>query len=213
MMKKYKANKIRLVESIVNHYSNDKDHYFNIEANELPSGKWCCEINIPAMSIAIKAISKTEVGSMLKGADEAYKQIKSFISNNQDFKEISMRQERHWEIECDDNGNFMSMHLNSEYRKKIGLQMQNDMFETISAVEKAVKKIKTINGTDKNLFIQVIDKSFFQEKDSIEDIQQKINDKIFGGETDKNPLKHLISWQIGSISGNCVLAVGYTMEY
>ena len=210
-MKKFKANKIRWVENIVNYHSKDKEQYYLLEANKLPSGKWICEIVIPVVGKTVSTISKSEVSSMLRTADKAYKEIKAYSSNHPEFKIIPISAERHWEIESDDNGDFVSMHLNSDYRSKLGLMMQKDMLEAEKAVEKAVNKIKKINGTDKNLFIQVIDKSVFKTDDTIENIQETIHKKMFGDKKGKLPLDCSILWQVGSIRENCAIVVGYIM--
>lgn len=79
--------------------------------------------------------------------------------------------------------------------------------ECAKAMEKAVNRIKRVNGTDKNLFVQVIDKSHFEDCDTLEDIQRKIRHKLMGDTSD-----WYIDWLTTSIVDNCVIAVGYIME-
>ena len=74
-------------------------------------------------------------------------------------------------------------------------------------MEKAILRIKKVNGSVKNLFVQAIDKSFFKENDSIEDMQRKIRNKMLGDSSD-----WYISWISTSIVENCVVAVGYIWE-
>ena len=91
--------------------------------------------------------------------------------------------------------------------KKQGEEMIKMEIDTAKAIEKAVAKIKKVQGTTKNLFVQVIDKSFFKEDDTIEDIQRKMRRKMLGDTSD-----WYISWRATTIVGDCVIAVGYILE-
>jgi len=92
-------------------------------------------------------------------------------------------------------------------RAREGKQLQFIMTESSKAMEKAILRIKKVNGSVKNLFIQAIDKSFFEENDSIEDMQRKIRHKMLGDSSD-----WYISWISTSIVENCVVGVGYIWE-
>ena len=51
--------------------------------------------------------------------------------------------------------------------------------ESIKAVKKAIARIKRINGSDKDLFIQVLDRSLFDKDATNDDIYKKIFDAMY----------------------------------
>ena len=175
--KTFKANKIAYVERWVMHFGKDKE-YDGVEANKLPNGKWLCEIELPLINLTVKASSVTEINAMLNAADKATRVIKQYLENNPDVKWIPLSKFRHWEIEMGEHG-FVSLHLNSEYRKKSGQEMLRMQQESIKAVKKAIARIKRINGSDKDLFIQVLDRSLFDKDATNDDIYKKIFDAMY----------------------------------
>lgn len=175
--KTIKANKIAYVERWVMHYGKD-NYYDGVEASQLPNGKWLCEIELPLINQTIKATSNTEINAMLNASDKATKAIKQYLEIHPDVKWIPLSKFRHWEIEIGEHG-FVSLHLNSEYRKKCGQEMLMMQQETIKAVKKAISRIKRINGSDKDLFIQVLDRSLFDENATNDDIYKKIFDAMY----------------------------------
>ena len=175
--KTFKANKIAYVERWVMHFGKDKE-YDGVEANQLPNGKWLCEIELPLINLTVKASSVTEINAMLNAADKATRAIKQYLENNPEVKWIPLSKFRHWEIEMGEHG-FVSLHLNSEYRKKSGQEMLRMQQESIKAVKKAISRIKRINGSDKDLFIQVLDRSLFDKDATNDDIYKKIFDTMY----------------------------------
>ena len=175
--KTFKANKIAYVERWVMHFGKDKE-YDGVEANKLPNGKWLCEIELPLINLTVKASSVTEINAMLNAADKATRVIKQYLENNPDVRWIPLSKFRHWEIEMGEHG-FVSLHLNSEYRKKSGQEMLRMQQESIKAVKKAISRIKRINGSDKDLFIQVLDRSLFDKDATNDDIYKKIFDTMY----------------------------------
>ena len=175
--KTFKANKIAYVERWVMHFGKDKE-YDGVEANQLPNGKWLCEIELPLINLTVKASSVTKINAMLNAADKATRVIKQYLENNPDVRWIPLSKFHHWEIEMGEHG-FVSLHLNSEYRKKSGQEMLRMQQESIKAVKKAISRIKRINGSDKDLFIQVLDRSLFDKDATNDDIYKKIFDAMY----------------------------------
>ena len=175
--KTFKANKIAYVERWVMHFGKNKE-YDGVEANQLPNGKWACEIDLPLIEQTVKTVASTEINAMLNGANKAAKAIQEFLSEHPEVKWIPLSKFRHWEIEMGEHG-FVSLHLNSEYRKKSGEQMLMMQQESIKAVKKAIARIKRVNGSDKDLFIQVLDRSLFKEDATNDEIYKKIFDTMY----------------------------------
>ena len=71
------------------------------------------------------------------------------------------------------------MGLTSEYRKRLGRDLMTMKLKSIRAVKKAISEIKKANGSEDDLFIQVIDKSIFKEDDSEDNIYKRISDTIY----------------------------------
>ena len=200
--KTFKANKIAYVERWVMHFGKNKE-YDGIKANQLQNGKWACEIDLPLIEQTAKVVASTEINAMLNGANKAAKAIQEFLNEHPEVKWIPLSKFRHWEIEMSEHG-FASLHLNSEYRKKSGEQILMMQQETIKAVKKAIARIKKVNGSDKDLFIQVLDQSLFDDHKTIEEIMHEINDKI---ENDYHMSNMTVCYDK---DGDSVIVVGYT---
>ena len=181
-------------------------HNDGVTATKLPNGKWVCEINLPLVNQTVKSVANTEINAMANASEKAVPLVEKFLSKHPDVKFRARSTVRHYEFFTDENG-FAGFRQNSEYRKKCGMDMLKMNLDSAKAVERAVARIKKINGADNNLFIQVLDKRFFKEDATIEDIQYLIKDKILGDSCD-----YLISWVTTSIVGNCVIAVGYIFQ-
>lgn len=182
---------------------NGDPHSDGVTATKLPSGKWMCEINLPLVNQTVKSVASTEINAMANASEKAVPLVEKYLSEHPDVEFLPRSTVRHYEFFTDENG-YAGLRENSEYRKKYGMKTLKMNQDSAKAVEKAVARIKKINGTDKNLFIQVIDKHFFKDDDTIKDIQNIICDKMLADTCD-----YCISWLITSIVGNCVIAVGY----
>ena len=177
-----------------------------VAATQLPSGRWVCEIELPLINQTVKSVAKSPENAMESASSKAIPLVDKYLSEHPETEFISKSIIHHYEFYTDEYG-FTGFRRNPEYRKKESDHLLKAQLECAKAIEKAVSKIKRINGTDKNLFVQAIDKSFFDKDDTIEDIQRKIRYKLLGETSDR-----FISWQATSIVGNCVVAVGYIME-
>ena len=199
------ANKIVYVGHwlLLNGDDSQKD---GVTASQMPNGRWVCEIEIPLVNQMVKATSSSEINAMLNASEKAYLLIKKYLNEHPEVKFFKMTDFRHYEISIDENG-YAMIQTNSEYRKKRGDEIVRMQVDVAKAMERAVAKIKKVNGTDKNLFVQVIDKSFFKEDDTIKDMENKIADRLLNGNAN-----WFVSWQSTTIVGNCVVAIGHIME-
>lgn len=191
------------------------DHWFvwygepnndGVTATQLPNGKWVCELNLPLINQTVKSISSTAANAMENASNKAIPLVEQYLSDHPDIVFISRSSIRHYEFYTDELGE-TCFRENSEYRQRVGKKMAKMHADTAKTMEKAVAKIAKINGTDQGLFVQVIDKSYFKEDDTIEDIQRKIRYKMLGETSD-----YYIAWQATTIVGNSVIAIGYILE-
>ncbi len=200
--KTLKANKIAYVERWVMHFNKDRE-YYGVEAKQLPNGKWLCEINLPLVEQTVKALALTEINAMINASNKATKTIKQYLEDHPEVKWIPLSKFRHWEIEKDEYG-YVTMHLNSEYRKKGGEQLLKIQQESIKAVKRAISRIKRVNGTDRNLFIQVLDRSLFDEESTNDEIYKKVFDTLY----DQHNI--FVDSIDCSSDSNHIIVVGYT---
>lgn len=200
------ATTMMWVEYWVEHVNPSQD-MFEIWTDELPNGKWKCEIELPLINQTVKSISATQVNAMKNASDKAAKLINAYMSEHPELKIRNMFKGQEWIFTEDENGRFKCAGRSPRMRAREGKQLQFIMTESSKAMEKAILRIKKVNGSVKNLFVQAIDKSFFKENDSIEDMQRKIRNKMLGDSSD-----WYISWISTSIVENCIVAVGYIWE-
>lgn len=170
-------------------------------------GKWKCEIELALINQTVKSISTTQVNAMKNTSDKAAKLINAYLKEHPELKIRNMFKGQEWIFTEDENGRFKCDGRSPRMRAKEGKQLQFIMTESSKAMEKAILRIKKVNSSFKNLFVQAIDKSFFKENDSIEDMQRKIRNKMLGDSSD-----WYISWISTSIVENCFVAVGYIWE-
>lgn len=175
--KKIRANKIVYVDRWLIHFGKDKE-FKTIMADQLPNGMWACEIELPLVNEKVKALSSDQIKAMVNVAEKATKLIQDYLKSNPDVKWPPLSKFRHYEIEIDEFG-FVTAGRNSEYRKKDSERMLMIEQESIKAVKKAVSRIKRLNGSDKDLFIQVIDRSLFDKDATNDEIFRKIFDTMY----------------------------------
>lgn len=201
---KQSANKTVYIDNWFTWYGEPQND--GVTATQLPSGRWICELNLPLINQTVKSVAKTAANAMENASNKAIPLLDKYLSEHPEISFISKSLIHHYEFYVDENG-ITNFRRNPEYSRKISDDLLKMQLECAKAMEKAVTRIKRANGTDKNLFVQVIDKSFFKDDDTTKDIQRKISDKLLAGTIGK-----LVSWQTTTIVGNCVVAVGYVME-
>ena len=183
---------------------NGEPHNDGVTATQLPNGKWVCEINLPLVNQIVKSVAPTEINAMANASEKAVPLVEKYLSEHPEVKFRDRSTVRHYEFFTDEFG-YAGFKLNSEYRKRCGEEQLKIKLESSKALEKAVAKIKRINGDDENLFVQVIDRRFLADANaSIEEIQYNIYEKMVSQFCDYH-----ISWVTTSVVDNYVIAVGY----
>lgn len=96
------------------------------------------------------------------------------------------------------------MGMSKAWREEQGKQMMKMTNDSLETVKKTINKIAKINGTSKNLFIQVLDQSLFDDDKIIEEIMHEVNDKI---ENDYHMSNMTVCYDK---DGDSVIVLGYT---
>ena len=175
-----------------------------LTAEKYDDYRWICEIELPLINKTVKSISEKEVYAMLNASEKAAKLIDEYMNNHPELEIINRFKGKRWEINGDENGKLLSMEMNKVWREELGKQTMKMTRDSLETVKKAIKKIAKINGTSKNLFIQVLDQSLFDDHKTIEEIMHEINDKI---ENDYHMSNMTVCYDK---DGDSVIVVGYT---
>ena len=177
---------------------------YELYAERYDDYRWICEIELPLINKTVKSISEKEVNAMLNASEKAAKLINEYMKEHPELVIKNSFKGKRWEIVSDENGKFLSMGMSSAWRREQGKQMEKMTRDSLETVKKAIKKLAKINGTSKNLFIQVLDQSLFDEDKSIQDIMYEVNDKI---ENDYHMTNMTVCYDK---DGDSVIVVGYT---
>ena len=177
---------------------------YEVTAEKYDDYRWICEINLPLTNKTVKSISEKEIYAMFNASEKAAKLINEYMKNHPELEIRNMFKGKRWEITSDENGDLISIGMSSAWRKEQGKQMEKMTKDSLETVKKAIKKIAKINGTSKNLFIQVIDQSLFDDEMTIEQILHEVNDRIEKDYPMSNMTVHYDK------DGNSVIVVGYT---
>ena len=177
---------------------------YELYAERYDDCRWICEIELPLINKTVKSISEKEVNAMLNASEKAAKLINEYMKEHPELVIKNSFKGKRWEIVSDENGKFLSMGMSSAWRREQGKQMEKMTRDSLETVKKAIKKLAKINGTSKNLFIQVLDQSLFDEDKPIRDIMYEVNDKI---ENDYHMTNMTVCYDK---DGDSVIVVGYT---
>ena len=200
---KKNANNIMWVEYWIRKAHPSFEEY-ELYAEKYDNYRWICEIELPLINKTVKSISEKEVNAMLNASEKAAKLINEYMKEHPELVIKNSFKGKRWEIVSDENGKFLSMGMSSAWRREQGKQMEKMTKDSLEAVKKAIKRIAKINGTSKNLFIQVLDQSLFDEDKPIRDIMYEVNDKI---ENDYHMTNMTVCYDK---DGDSVIVVGYT---
>ena len=200
---KKNANNIMWVEYWIRKAHPSFEEY-ELYAERYDDYRWICEIELPLINKTVKSISEKEVNAMLNASEKAAKLINEYMKEHPELVIKNSFKGKRWEIVSDENGKFLSMGMSSAWRREQGKQMEKMTKDSLEAVKKAIKRIAKINGTSKNLFIQVLDQSLFDEDKPIRDIMYEVNDKI---ENDYHMTNMTVCYDK---DGDSVIVVGYT---
>ena len=200
---KKNANNIMWVEYWIRKAHPSFEEY-ELYAERYDDYRWICEIELPLINKTVKSISEKEVNAMLNASEKAAKLIDEYMKEHPELVIRNSFKGKRWEIVSDENGKFLSMGMSSAWRREQGKQMEKMTRDSLETVKKAIKRLAKINGTSKNLFIQVLDQSLFDEDKPIRDIMYEVNDKI---ENDYHMTNMTVCYDK---DGDSVIVVGYT---
>lgn len=200
---KKNANNIMWVEYWIQKAHPSFEDY-ELTAEKYDDYRWICEIKLPLINKIVKSISEKEINAMLNASEKAAKLIDEYMKNHPELKIINNFKGKRWEINGDENGKLLSMGMSKAWREEQGKQMMKMTSDSLETVKKAIKKLAKINGTSKNLFIQVLDQSLFDNDKTIEEIMYEVNDKI---ENDYHMYNMTVCYDK---DGDSVIVVGYT---
>ncbi len=200
---KQNANNIMWVEYWIQKAHPSFEDY-ELLAERYDDYRWICEIKLPLIEKSVKSISEKEVNAMLNASEKAAKLIDEYMKDHPELEIINRFKGKRWEIVSDETGKFISTGMNSAWREKLGKQLEKMTKDSLETIKKAIKRLAKINGTSKNLFIQVLDQSLFDEDKSIQDIMYEVNDKI---ENDYHMSNMTVCYDK---DGESVIVVGYT---
>lgn len=201
---KKNANNIMWVEYWIQKAHPSFEDY-ELTADKYDDYRWICEIKLPLINKTVKSISEKEINAMFNASEKAAKLIDEYMKNHPELKITNDFKGKRWEINGDENGKFLSMGMSKAWREEQGKQMMKMTSDSLETVKKAIKKIAKINGTSKNLFIQVLDQSLFGDDETIEEIMHEVNDKI---ENDYHMSNMAVCYDK---DGDSVIVVGYTV--
>ena len=196
-----KANKIVWVERWNRCFGGND----SISAEKIQDGKWVCKIKLPLIKKTIKVTSKTEVNAMLNSADKAVKLIKEHINEHKEIEFPPLSSCRYYEIVGNENGEYQYKGLTDEGRKKNGAALLKIKEESLKAVQKAIARIRKINRSTKNMFIQAIDRSLFPEEMN----DKEIAFSMFEKNINQNDNYASISVEVRD---GFVISVGYSLN-
>ena len=200
---KKNANNIMWVEYWIRKAHPSFEEY-ELYAEKYDNYRWICEIELPLINKTVKSISEKEVNAMLNASEKATKLINEYMKEHPELVIKNSFKGKRWEIVSDENGKFLSMGMSSAWRREQGKQMEKMTRDSLETVKKAIKRLAKINGTSKNLFIQVLDQSLFDEDKPIRDIMYEVNDKI---ENDYHMTNMTVCYDK---DGDSIIVVGYT---
>ena len=178
------------------------DKPFELLAERRDDNKWVCEVKLPLINKTVVSTSDNEALALVNTANKAAKFINEYTKNHPEFKIKNSYMGKYYEIFCNENGEVVSIGLSKVWRQRAGTKMRKRIDGSFNAIEKAIKKIETINESGNNLFIQVFDKSFFGDK-SDDEIIYEVRDKLIDE-------LHLTMTSVSSCTfANYIVVVGY----
>ncbi len=153
-----------------------EDYEILAELNQ--NGEWECKIELPLINKTVKSISEKEVNAMLNASYKAAKLIDGYMKEHPELEIINRFKGKRWEIISDETGKYVSTGMSSAWRREQGKQIEKMTIDSLEAIKKTIKKLNKINGSPKNLYIQVLDRSLFDDNMTVDEIVEEVNDKI-----------------------------------
>ena len=129
-MKNQNANKILWVEYWIQQ-AHPSYRDYEISAEALPNNKWKCEIEIPLINKTVMSTSSTEVNAMMRSSSKAAKLIDEYMKEHQELKIVNEFKGKPYQLISDENGRYQSIGLSSEYRRREGKKMIQELIENV----------------------------------------------------------------------------------
>ena len=170
-----KANKAAVVERWMMMYSDNREDYEGITANQIPNGKWESVIELPIINKTVSGTANSQINAILKASDEAYKLIKDYLKENPETKFFPLSFFRGYEIKevvCRYSNSrfggeyvdsYVAVERNAKARKKTNDALNRIMVQRIETIKKAMDRLERINGSIKSTFIEILDESLLDE--------------------------------------------------
>ena len=198
------ANNIMWVEYWINkvHSSTAEQEIYAEKYDEF---RWICIIDLPLINKTVESISTKEISAMLNASKKAAILIDEYMKEHHELVIINRFKGKRWEICGDENGRYVCSGMSNAWRQEQAKQIQKMDEDAIKAIKKSIKRIFKIRGSNKNLFVQVLDQSLFADNASVNDILKIASDKI-------QQEYHMANLTLYYDADNKkVIAVGYTL--
>lgn len=196
------ANKIMWVEYWIQQIDTN---YRNFDISAYKEGdRWISEIDIPLTDTYVRTTANTEVDAILGVAEQAAEVIDKFMNIHPEIDIKNIYKDIPYEIESDEDGRFISIHINKEFRMKMTEESDKRLKETTDIVKEAMEKLKKVHGNKDNLFLQIINKSLLENNQNYSKYLLDAYESLI--DTDK--LKVSISTL--TVIGESVIVFGYT---
>ena len=202
---KHNANNLMWVEYWIQNVSPTNKDY-ELFAEKYDDKKWICEIHLPLINEIAKSISTKEVNAMINASEKAAKLINEYMKSHPELKINIKFICEPWEIESYESGNFVSIGMKRAWIRKQFKEIEKVEKAPFKSIEKTIKNLAEINGTSKNLFVQILSRSLFDKNKSIEEIMCEVDDKI------------ICSYRVDNLSvsyndnDDCIIAMGYLVS-
>ncbi len=183
------ANKVAVVEFWVRHHSKNSIDYEGVTAEKLPNDNWESIIELPVINKTIKATAKTEMDAILKSSDIAYKEIKKYLPEHPETKFVPLTHFRGYLIKevnlkyslrgKPTEYTYVSIERSEKERKRTNDALSKMMEQTLETLKKTLDRLERVNGSIKNVFVEILDKSFVDKFPGEGDASDKISNIIF----------------------------------
>ncbi len=202
-MKNKNANNMMWVEYWIGRFDPHRE-VIDIWGYEQPNGKWKCEIELPLIKKVIKAISKTQTGSMKNATDRAAKLINEYMKEHPECRIENKFKGKQYCFTEDEQGHVITVGLSEEAEQAIMRKTIQIATESQKTIKTALEKIKKLNGSEEGVYIETIKLSDIGEDAA----SQQINMRLW------EHFQKTHDYQIQAINwvlfGESVIGIGYT---
>ena len=147
-------------------------------AEKYDKDRWICTIELPLINKTVKSISYKQVNAMLNASNKAAKLIDEYMKEHPELHIVNKFKGKRWVIASDETGKYISTGMSNAWRREQGKQMEKMINSSFETIKKAINKLGKINGSNKNLFVQVLDQSLFDDEMTINEITESVGIKV-----------------------------------